>query len=57
MSYILTYENLTYVKVKVKVMTRLVPQLKIKIQDKQDPTPLQDFSIQDPPGSHTKPEF
>ena len=28
--------------------TRLVPQLKIKIQDPQDPTPLQDFRIQDP---------
>ena len=39
------------------VGSRLVPQLKIKIQDPQDPTPLQDFRIQDPPGSHTKPEF
>ena len=30
------------------VISRLVPQLKIKIQDPQDPTPLQDFRIQDP---------
>ena len=40
-----------------RLRIRLVPQLKIKIQDPQDPTPLQDFRIQDPPGSHTKPEF
>ena len=37
--------------------TRLVPQPKIKIQDPQDPTPLQDFQIQDPAGSHAKSEF
>ena len=30
------------------VVSRLVPQLKIKIQDPQDSTPLQDFRIQDP---------
>ena len=41
----------------IMAMGRLVPQLKIKFQDPRDLTPLQDFRIRDPPGSHTKPEF